>query len=307
MTDYGADMTGGMWGRLMNCEAYRGLPLLAQRLVLVAAAAFSLTLITGVIYLIFDAPRGVGIFASLAAGLATGLGAAPVFFFREISQKTLGLMLGAAAGVMLAATSFSLLQPGIEAASVLWSSSGIYLIALSVLAGAGFLVLADRFFPYHHFIAQGDEFASKRRVWLFIAAVALHNLPEGWAIGVSYGAGDFGNGLSLAIAISLQNLPEGLAVALPMLAAGYSARWSVGIATLTGLIEPCGGLMGLFLAQIFPPLMPIGMALAAGAMLFVINDDIVPALQSQGKERSATLSLLLGFVIMMILDQLTSS
>lgn len=291
----------------MALTSFRELPLLTQRLCWVSGIALLLTVATGIAYLFFDRPRGFGVFASLVAGLATGLGALPVLFVSRVSQKTLGIMLGAAAGVMLSATSFSLLQPGLDAADRLWPQNGVYVIALSVLFGAGFLVFADRLFPYHQFIESNEDYDSRRRVWLFIAAVALHNLPEGWAVGVSYGAGDFGNGLSLAIAISLQNLPEGLAVALPMVAAGYTARWALGIATLTGLIEPCGGLLGLFMAQAFPSLMPIGMAIAAGAMLFVIHDDIVPAIQSRGKARMATLSLLMGFVIMMILDRMNSN
>lgn len=146
-----------------------------------------------------------------------------------------------------------------------------------------------------------------RKVWLFIVAVTLHNLPEGGAVGVSFGAGDWHNGVALATAVALQNIPEGLAVAMPLVALGYRRQQAVLIATLTGLIEPVGGIMGVIMATAFMPLMPIGMGLAAGAMLFVISDDIIPETQSRGKARYASFAVMAGFIVMMILDNLMTT
>jgi len=209
--------------------------------------------------------------------------------------------------VMLAATAFSLLVPGIQYGNQLWPGKGIFVAAIGMLVGAAFLELADRYLPYERYLKdRGDLVNSLRKIWLFIAAITLHNFPEGMAVGVSFGSGDWHNGVALAIAIGLQNIPEGLAVALPLVGLGYKREQAVFIATLTGLVEPIGGFLGVALVTVFTPLLPIGMAFAAGAMLFVISDDIIPETQSKGKARSATFAVMIGFVIMMILDNLLS-
>jgi ZIP family zinc transporter len=123
---------------------------------------------------------------------------------------------------------------------------------------------------------------------------------------VSFGSGDIKNGLVLAGAISLQNIPEGLAVALPLVGLGYNKWKAVGIATLTGLVEPIGGLLGVTMVSVFEPILPIAMGFAAGAMLFVISEEIIPQTHSQGRSRYATFSLMTGFIVMMILDNLLS-
>jgi zinc transporter, ZIP family len=286
---------------------YRGLPLLAQRLVIVSSLALGLTLILTIIYFYVSPIIAGGALASILAGLATGVGALPAMFFKKVSQRALYTMLGGAAGVMLAATAFSLLVPGIDYGNQVWPGKGIYVVAGGVLVGAAFLELADRFLPYERYLANRADLASSlRKIWLFIAAITLHNFPEGMAVGVSFGAGDWHNGIVLAIAIALQNIPEGLAVALPLVALGYRRGQAVFIATMTGLVEPIGGFLGVAAVSIFFPLLPIGMAFAAGAMLFVIADDIIPETQSKGKARHATFSFIVGFVIMMILDNLLS-
>jgi ZIP family zinc transporter len=259
------------------------------------------------VYFFVDRIIAIGSLSSILAGLATGVGALPVLFYKHITHKTLNTMLGAAAGVMLAATAFSLIVPGIQAGNELWPGYGVYVVAVGIMVGAGFLVLADQWLPYEKYLEQGETFDSLRKVWLFIAAVTLHNLPEGGAVGVSFGAGDWHNGVALATAVALQNIPEGLAVALPLVALGYRREQAVLIATLTGLIEPIGGVLGVIMAKAFLPLMPIGMAFAAGAMLFVITDDIIPETQSRGKARYATFAMMTGFIIMMILDNLMTS
>jgi ZIP family zinc transporter len=169
----------------------------------------------------------IGSIAGLIAGLATGLGAVPVLFFvKAVRPFTSAVMLGFGAGVMLAATSFSLVTPGIEAAArkghVGVAGSGI--VASGMLLGALGLLAANRYLPHEHFIKGLEGIATRRlgRVWLFVFAITLHNFPEGLAVGVGFGGGSLQNGISLAIGISLQNLPEGLAVALALVQIGYS-------------------------------------------------------------------------------------
>jgi zinc transporter, ZIP family len=280
------------------------LPPLGQKLVLVGSLTFLLSVMLTLVYFFVDRIIAIGSLSSILAGLATGVGALPVLFYKQITHKTLNTMLGAAAGVMLAATAFSLIVPGIQVGNQLWPGYGVYVVAAGIMVGAGFLVLADQWLPYEKYFQPGESFDSLRKVWLFIAAVSLHNLPEGGAVGVSFGAGDWHNGVALATAVALQNIPEGLAVAMPLVALGYRREQAVLIATLTGLIEPIGGVLGVIMASAFLPLMPIGMAFAAGAMLFVISDDIIPETQSRGKARYATFAMMGGFILMMILDNL---
>jgi ZIP family zinc transporter len=283
-------------------QRFSTLPPLGQKLVLVGSLTFLVSVILTLVYFFVDRIIAIGSLSSILAGLATGVGALPVLFYKQITHKTLNTMLGAAAGVMLAATAFSLIVPGIQVGNQLWPGYGVYVVAVGIMVGAGFLVLADQWLPYEKYLQPGESFDSLRKVWLFIAAVSLHNLPEGGAVGVSFGAGDWHNGVALATAVALQNIPEGLAVAMPLVALGYRREQAVLIATLTGLIEPIGGVLGVIMASAFLPLMPIGMAFAAGAMLFVISDDIIPETQSRGKARYATFAMMGGFILMMILD-----
>ena len=302
-------LPGPLGDRLKACALYQryvNLPPLGQKLVLVASLTSLVSLLLTLVYFFVDPIIAIGSLSSILAGLATGLGAVPVLFYRHITHRTLNTMLGGAAGVMLAATAFSLIVPGIQYGNQVWPSWGVYVVAVGIMAGAGFLVLADQWLPYEKYLEKGETFDSLRKVWLFIAAITLHNLPEGGAVGVSFGAGDWHNGVALAMAIALQNIPEGLAVALPLVALGYRREQAVLIATLTGLIEPVGGIVGVIMAKAFMPIMPIGMAFAAGAMLFVISDDIIPETQSKGKARYATFAVMFGFIVMMILDNLVT-
>lgn len=246
-----------------------------------------------------------GLIASLLAGLATGVGALPALFFKSVPDRLMSTLLGGAAGVMLAATSFSLIVPGIEHGNLLWPGYGVYVVAISLFGGAICLDLVDRLLPHEHFILGHEGPSSKmKRIWLFIIAITIHNFPEGLAVGVGFGSGDIANGTSLAIGIGLQNMPEGLAVALPLLGLGYSRLKAIGIATLTGLVEPVGGLLGVAAVSIFHPVLPIGLAFAAGAMLFVISDEIIPETHAKGRSRLATFGIIVGFIIMMTLDNL---
>ena len=250
-------------------------------------------------------PITMGIVASTLAGLASGLGALPALFFKNVPDRILNTMLGGAAGVMLAATSFSLIVPGIEYGNQIWPGYGVYVVALGMLFGAVFLDRVDKWLPHEHFVLghEGPS-SSLKRIWLFVIAITIHNFPEGLAVGVGFGAGDMGAGISLAVGIGLQNMPEGLAVALPLIGIGYSRWRAIGIATLTGLVEPVGGFLGVASVTFLRPILPLGLAFAAGAMLFVISDEIIPETHSKGKSRMATFGVMVGFVIMMALDNL---
>ena len=243
----------------------------------------------------------VGILASILAGIATGIGALPIFITRRVSDKTLDTMLGFSAGVMLAATSFSLIIPAIEFGG--GGAKGVLITAAGILMGVVFLDAVDKYSPHMHTILgnEGSK-SSLSKVWLFVIAITIHNFPEGLAVGVGFGSGNISDGISLAIGIGLQNMPEGLAVALPLLRENYKKSKAFLIALATGLVEPIGGLIGITAVQFAKPILPLGLAFAAGAMLFVISDEIIPETHSRGYQRLATYGVIVGFIIMMILD-----
>ncbi|MCF6251618.1 MAG: ZIP family metal transporter [Methylococcaceae bacterium] len=264
-------------------------------------------LVFGLLYLLFGKIVVIGFLASILAGLATGLGALPALFFKDISDRLFNSLLGAAAGVMLAATAFSLLVPGIDYGNQIWPGKGLWVVSAGMLIGAIFLHFADQRLPHLHFDSiPAANTESLQKIWLFIIAITIHNFPEGMSVGVSFGSGDMKNGIVLAIAIALQNIPEGLAVALPLIGLGYNKWKAVGIATLTGLVEPVGGLLGITMVTVFSSVLPLAMGFAAGAMLFVISEEIIPETHAKGRSRYATFSLMIGFIIMMTLDNLLS-
>lgn len=250
----------------------------------------------------------VGILASVATGLATGVGGTLIFFIKGLPKKMLDASLGVAAGVMLAATSFSLIIPAIEKAG--GGLFGALTALVGILLGGVFLDGIDRRFPDSNLMLNStviDESiaikARLRKVWLFIIAITLHNFPEGLAVGVGFGDGDIKNGLSIAIGIGLQNLPEGFAVALPLIREKFPKWKAFLIALATGLVEPVGGLLGIGIGQIASQMLPLMLAFAAGTMLFVISHEIIPESQNDHRySRIATHALLVGFVVMMFLD-----
>lgn len=240
----------------------------------------------------------VGLVACTLAGLATSLGAVPIFFTKKISDRLLDVLLGFSAGVMLAATCFGLIIPAMD-------MSGPIIVVIGIILGALTLHLIDRFVPHFH-PASGPEGRPSKfpKVWLFVVAITIHNFPEGLAVGMSFGNGDISAGIAIAVAIALQNMPEGLAVALPLIREGFTRRKSFWYATLTGLVEPLGGLLGLVLVSVFMAILPWGLAFAAGAMLFIVSDEMIPESHKKGFEREATFGLIAGFIIMMILDSI---
>lgn len=246
-----------------------------------------------------------GFLGSLGAGLGTWLGALPIFLRTRWSERAQTMMLAVAAGVMLGATVFSLLTPALDIAA---RRTGDELTAALVAAGGtalGALViwLVHELVPHEHFHKghEGLEGSRLGRRWLFVLAITLHNFPEGMSVGVSYG-GETATGIAVSLGIGLQNLPEGLAVAAALIGESYSRARAFWLAGLTGMIEPIGGLFGATLVSLSDALLPWGLAFAAGAMLFVISGEIIPETHREGGERSATFSLVLGFIAMMLLD-----
>lgn len=240
----------------------------------------------------------MGIVATLGTGLATGVGALPVLLTTQVSDRLLDALLGFAAGIMLAATAFSLIIPAIEL-------GGIWPVVLGILIGAAFLALLDHIIPHMHFISGPEGPTSAlRRVWLLIIAITLHNFPEGLAVGVGFGSGDLHVAVTLAVAIGLQNMPEGLAVALPLVREKWPRGKALGYAFASGLAEPIAGLLGVAAVTLMRPLLPWGLAFAAGAMLYVVSDEIIPETHRRGYEREGTFGIIIGFLVMMLLDNL---
>jgi ZIP family zinc transporter len=248
----------------------------------------------------------IGTLASLIAGLATGLGALGIFLVRRLSDRTEDVLLSVAAGIMLAASFFSLILPGIERAQQQVGSEGlaVAIVIAGIFLGAVALFLIHRHAPHEHFLTgrEGPDIAAVGRVWLFVIAITLHNFPEGMAVGVGFAGGDMSNGVALATGIGLQNIPEGLAVAAALLAIEYSRSQAFAVAFLTGLVEAVGGLFGSVAVALAEPLMPWTLGFAAGAMLFIISDEIIPETHRGGYQNLATFSLLGGFGLMMYLD-----
>lgn len=247
------------------------------------------------------------LWGGLAAALATALGSTPVLLTQRLSDRTQDTLFGFGAGVMLAASAFSLILPGLEAARSMGASAWAAgaLLGAAILLGALALLLMERWLPHEHFI-KGAEGApagrTLRRAWLFVFAIGLHNLPEGLAIGVAYASGDALRATALATGIAIQDIPEGLVVAMALRAAGYRRTLAAGLGAASGLVEPVGAVLGAAIVSASATLLPWGLGFAAGAMLFVISHEIIPESHRKGHEAWATGGLMLGFVGMMVLD-----
>jgi ZIP family zinc transporter len=247
-----------------------------------------------------------GLAGSFAAGAMTAVGAIPVLFNWSMSMRVHDAFLGLAAGVMLSASFFSLIVPGLEAAEVLTGSMTLaaLVIGTGIVIGVGAIAVMNERVPHLHFVRghQGPVSPGLHKVWLFVFAIMIHNFPEGRAVGVSLGGGDIANGTSIAIGIGLQNAPEGFAVAVALLGQGYSRKLSFLIAALSGMIEPVGGLIGVLAVTMSQQLLPLSLAFAAGAMIYVIVHEIIPEIHSRKFANEATAGLTAGLVLMMILD-----
>lgn len=247
-----------------------------------------------------------GVLASLAAGLMTGVGAVPVLLGRAVKEKVNDAMLGFAAGVMLSASFFSLILPGLEVAEIHYG--GVWGAALTVGAGIGLgalmVAVLNEALPHEHFIAgpEGADPGALAKIWLFVIAITIHNFPEGMAVGVGFGGGNIANGMSLATGIGLQNVPEGLAVAMALRAQGYRRGYAFLVALATGMVEPVGGLIGAAAVSLSELILPWGLAFAAGAMIYIISHEIIPETHRRGHQNAATAGLTIGLILMMVLD-----
>lgn len=252
-----------------------------------------------------DARMHGALLGGAMAAAATALGTIPVLLSQRISERTGDLMLGFGAGVMLAASAFSLVMPALEAAGGQgygpWPASAI--VGAGILLGAAFLLLAGRCVPEPPTNARSLlATPALRRAWLFVFAIALHNVPEGLAIGVAFAAGDLTQARALATGISLQDIPEGLVVALALRTAGHGRISSVLFGMGSGLVEPVAAVVGVMAVSASTLLLPWGLAFAAGAMLFAISHDVIPGATGKGNHGPATVALIVGFVVMMMLD-----
>ncbi len=244
----------------------------------------------------------------------TALGAGLVFFFKTINRKALNLMLGFAGGVMVAASFWSLLSPAIDLAEEMGSISWL-VAAIGFIMGGLFLFLLDRFMPHMHLgakQAEGTKSSLKRSI-LLVLSITLHNIPEGLAVGVAFGAvaaGIPGAGLmgavALAIGIGLQNFPEGAAVSVPLRREGLSRWKSFLYGQASGLVEPISGVLGALLVIAIRPILPYALAFAAGAMIYVVVEELIPEAQCGSPDGSgadrATIGFMIGFALMMMLD-----
>lgn len=245
-------------------------------------------------------PIAAAFIATVGTYLLTAVGTLPVFLFRSAPRRLMDAMMGFAGGVMVAASCWSLLVPAIDAGGVGAATAGL-------LGGAAFLYVADQLLPHLHAEfpneakSEGIHVAWQKSTLLMLA-MTLHNFPEGMAVGVSYGGGDFGAATALAIGIGLQNVPEGLAIALPLRAAGMPRGRAFFWGQLSAVVEPLAGVVGAAIVVASSAFLPYGMAAAAGAMLYVVVEELIPETVRSGTTDVATLGFIVGFAVMMSLD-----
>ena len=244
--------------------------------------------------------------------LVTAMGASLVFFFKSINRKVLDSMLGFAAGVMIAASFWSLLSPAIEMSAESGVTPWVPPLA-GFLAGGIFLRVIDKFTPHLHLNMPTENAEGLKTSWhrsiLLVLAITLHNIPEGLAVGVAFGAAAAGfpsatvaSAVILALGIGIQNFPEGTAVAVPLRREGFSRFRSFWYGQLSGIVEPISGVIGAASIFLIKPLLPYALSFAAGAMIYVVVEELIPESQSSGNTDLATLGTMLGFAVMMVLD-----
>ena len=241
---------------------------------------------------------------ALGVGGATIIGALIGFLFKDLSHKFSDIVLSFAAGVMLAAAIVGLVLPSLEEGGK-WA---LLITVLGIFAGALCLNLVDKLVPHLHQMMGADEEAHNNanlnKVLLFVLAIAIHNLPEGIAAGVSFGSENTAQAMIIAGGIALQNIPEGMVIIAPMLAAGVSKKKTLAIAMATGVVEVVGTLIGYFAVSIASVILPFALAFAGGTMLYVLSDEMIPETHAHGEQRGATYALLFGFCLMLVMDVL---
>ena len=260
-------------------------------------------------------PVTQALFGTLFTWGVTALGAGLVFFFKSINKTVLNAMLGFAAGVMIAASFWSLLSPAIEMAEALGQVAWVT-AAVGFLAGGAFLWLVDMTLPHLHMGLETSEAEGIKTGWqrsvLLVLAITLHNIPEGLAVGVAFGAvaydlpsASLTGAVALAIGIGLQNFPEGAAVSIPLRREGFSRTIAFLYGQASGVVEPIAGVIGALAVMSMRPVLPFALAFAAGAMIYVVVEELIPEAQRQeggSKTDVATIGCMIGFTVMMILD-----
>lgn len=257
-------------------------------------------------------PILLALFATLFTWGLTALGSSMVFFFKTINKKILNSMLGFAAGVMIAASFWSLLNPAIEMAEEEGMISWVPAV-VGFLAGGAFLFIVDKILPHLHMGLSTDKAEGIKTTWqrsvLLVMAITLHNIPEGLAVGVAFGAlasnADpqvLAGAVALAIGIGLQNFPEGAAVSVPLRREGFSRWRAFNYGQLSGVVEPIAGVLGAYMVLAIKPLLPYALSFAAGAMIFVVVEELIPESQNGNETDLSTVGAMLGFTTMMMLD-----
>ncbi|MBO5735018.1 MAG: ZIP family metal transporter [Clostridia bacterium] len=239
---------------------------------------------------------------ALGVGGATVFGSLLGFGFKHLSHKFSDFVMAFAAGVMLAAAVLGLIIPSLEYGG----NYGVLITVAGIFAGALFLNVIDKLVPHLHRLVGAEEGggANLSKVLLFVTAIAIHNLPEGIAAGVGFGAGDNTRALIVAGGIALQNIPEGMVIIGPMLAAGVTPKRTFLCAFMTGLVEVAGALLGYFAVSVAELILPFALAFAGGTMLYVISADMIPETHAHGHQKGATYTLLAGFCVMLAMDVL---
>lgn len=250
--------------------------------------------------------------ATLFTWAVTALGAAVVFFFKSINKKVLDAMMGFAAGVMIAASFWSLLAPAIDMSEEMGNSAWIPAV-IGFLVGGAFLFLVDKTLPHLHPGLATDQAEGHKSHWqrsvLLVSAITIHNFPEGLAVGVAFGAvaagipsASLAGAVALAIGIGIQNFPEGSSVSIPLRREGFSRKKAFMYGQASGMVEPVAGVLGALAVIVFRPILPYALAFAAGAMIYVVVEELVPESQREKHSDVATLGAMVGFAVMMTLD-----
>ena len=262
-------------------------------------------------------PVLLALLATIFTWLVTAAGASLVLVHRRPSRKVFDCALGFAGGVMVSASFFSLLLPAIELAGGKSSMPVWFVVSSGFALGCGFIYLLDNLIPHLHPNMPYQEIEGVRKgirgdlslSYLLVLAITLHNIPEGLAVGVAFGSLKFpASGItfaaasSLALGIGLQNFPEGMAVSFPLSGTGMSRMKAFWFGQMSGMVEPVGGVLGAFAVTFFTPLLPYALAFAAGAMIYVVVEEVIPETQKADNTDIATMSFLTGFIFMMILD-----
>ena len=258
-------------------------------------------------------PVLLALMATLYTWGVTALGASLVFFFKTINKKILNAMLGFAAGIMIAASFWSLLNPAIEMEEAKNSSHTWLPAIIGFLSGGAFIFLIDKLLPHLHLSLSMDKAEGLKTAWqrsvLLILAVTLHNIPEGLAVGVAFGAlssnpneGLLAGAIALSMGIGLQNFPEGTAISVPLRREGFSRSKSFFYGQLSGVVEVVAGVMGAYLVVEMTALLPYALSFAAGAMIFVVVEELIPESQSGSETDLSTMGTMIGFATMMALD-----